>query len=1330
MAPSTRMIAIRMSAARMTSSRLASARMIASRMTVTRAIAALCLLGILLLPTRAWTADTETVIEPRFLSVVAGVSSATVHTLHQDRYGILWIGTGNGLQRYDGHRFVTYRNATGNPASLPHNIVWGVTEDAAGTIWISTDRGISRYNRRTGDFVNYNIGELLGIAGLEGGRIFDVVMDSRDQLWAIGFVAGLLRYDKEADTWGRVDYQLDDTTAAITTGEFLLGFTEDRHGRFWIGSSTYGLMAKQPGGSAFRPVEINEEGRIDFTDSQNHITYLHADAADIIWITTRNGVYKFDPESRSLNTIVEYDYARNFIINHWNCILEDHEGNIWVSNNMRGILKFDGISDEYREIPVTGINRLADGRLEMVTTNFIIDKSGIFWFGTLAQGLMKYDPMRMPFMVHTHDSTVEGSISQSEIFGILESRMHPGTIYVGARGGAGLDVFDQATRTFRHVPIEPVEDMHGGAARTILEMDDGSLLVGTWGDGLVRLDPQLREVARYTIDPGSPGSISGNHVRIIKQGANGKVWVGTTNGLNIYDPATGQFRRVHSLNSRTYPPELYSKVAELLESDARIAVIEEVEDYQNLTETIDIEESGSYFVVVAGEGLDDVMFDYGWLEDASGNPVWSAEHHNSFHAGGAPKNRFFVDEVVLEAGTYNLRYQSDGSHSHDGWNEPPPTFTRLWGMALLKVDDAGAASTINSLAEQAREEYANDRLISGTSIRSIATTGSSVWIGNDVEGLDRIDLETRRVASWRHDPHSDNTLVGDEIQEIQSDQDGILWITTLEGLSRFDPESGQFTNYTVEHGLPTNLTATAIPVGDGELWITTQSGLSRMITNEAIGKTTFINFHTDDGPGGESYIPLGSLKSSDGTLYFGGEHGLVELSRIVSNPFPPDIILSDIRIANVSVLDMESGLPASSNLLDLNEITLSHSQNYLSVGFRALHFSNPMKNQYGYKLAGYDTEWTYGSANEATYANLKPGEYTLMIRASNADGVWNEEGRALRITIMPPWWRTWWAYGLYALMFTGGVFAVDRVQRRRLINRERKLAMEKELQQIKEIEKAYRKLEVAHENLKAAQTQLVQQEKLASLGQLTAGIAHEIKNPLNFVTNFSDVSEELIAELIAVLKSGNVDEAVTLAEDVRGNLRKIHEHGSRADGIVKSMLQHSRGGSGKVEPADLNAVIREYVNLAFHGMRAGRDPITVDIDLQLDEGIGMVPLIVEDFSRVILNLCNNAFDAMRDRVRVDAAGSYKPRLTVRSRAAGSRVVMEIEDNGPGIPDEIRDNILQPFFTTKKGRDGTGLGLSITNDIVKAHGGSISIQSQTGQGTTFTIAIPNNNEPTQ
>jgi len=305
--------------------------------------------------------------------------------------------------------------------------------------------------------------------------------------------------------------------------------------------------------------------------------------------------------------------------------------------------------------------------------------------------------------------------------------------------------------------------------------------------------------------------------------------------------------------------------------------------------------------------------------------------------------------------------------------------------------------------------------------------------------------------------------------------------------------------------------------------------------------------------------------------------------------------------------------------------------------------------------------------------------------------------------------------------------------------------------------KSYETLQGTLNELKSTQDQLIQAEKLASLGQLTAGIAHEIKNPLNFVNNFSELSVELVEEIRHEVRrmtadggpevglSHDTDLILEILDDIEANLKTIHKHGSRADSIVKSMLQHSSGGSGKMEPNDLNNLAREFVNLSFHGMRAGEEPINVDLKYDLDASIGNVPLIAEDFSRVIVNLTNNAFDAMREKLSetsnvkgkksplegsggaersrgVSAVEDYHPQLMVRTKRTDGSVTIEIEDNGPGIPDEIKNKILQPFFTTKKGTQGTGLGLSITNDIIKAHGGSMGIKSSPGKGTTFTIHL--------
>lgn len=289
-------------------------------------------------------------------------------------------------------------------------------------------------------------------------------------------------------------------------------------------------------------------------------------------------------------------------------------------------------------------------------------------------------------------------------------------------------------------------------------------------------------------------------------------------------------------------------------------------------------------------------------------------------------------------------------------------------------------------------------------------------------------------------------------------------------------------------------------------------------------------------------------------------------------------------------------------------------------------------------------------------------------------------------------------------------------------------------QRTRDLENAMENLRQSHENLKAAQNQLVQQEKLASLGQLTAGIAHEIKNPLNFVTNFSDVCLELIEEAKTEIRVANkarisagekngdsqpelLKEILAILEE---NLKKINQHGNRADRIVKSMLLHSRGGSGKPEPVNFNELVREYVNLAFHGMRAAKDPIDVDLQFDLDETVGDVSLLREDFSRVILNLCNNAFDALKEKQKYI---SFSPKLQITTSRKLNEVVLEISDNGTGIPKKIKDKILQPFFTTKKGTEGTGLGLSITNDIVMAHGGGLTVESTPNKGTTFSVSLP-------
>jgi signal transduction histidine kinase len=259
--------------------------------------------------------------------------------------------------------------------------------------------------------------------------------------------------------------------------------------------------------------------------------------------------------------------------------------------------------------------------------------------------------------------------------------------------------------------------------------------------------------------------------------------------------------------------------------------------------------------------------------------------------------------------------------------------------------------------------------------------------------------------------------------------------------------------------------------------------------------------------------------------------------------------------------------------------------------------------------------------------------------------------------------------------------------------------------------------------LKSTQNKLIQSEKMASLGELTAGIAHEIQNPLNFVNNFSEVSAELIDEMEEELSKGDTEEAMAIANDIKQNLEKIRHHGKRADGIVKGMLQHSRASSNVKEPTDINKLADEYLHLAYHGLRAKDKSFNAELISHLAEKLPKANVVPQDIGRVILNMINNAFYATQQKAKT-LNGTYKPKVTVTTCAEDGQVIIKVKDNGNGIPEAIKDKIMQPFFTTKPTGEGTGLGLSLSYDIVvKGHGGNIEVVSKESEGSEFIIRLP-------
>ncbi len=595
-----------------------------------------------------------------------------------------------------------------------------------------------------------------------------------------------------------------------------------------------------------------------------------------------------------------------------------------------------------------------------------------------------------------------------------------------------------------------------------------------------------------------------------------------------------------------------------------------------------------------------------------------------------------------------------------------------------------------------------------------------LWIRTN-NGLFLYHYDSDKIDRHGFDKTRGEVFITQDINSFYEDSTGTAWVGLWQGgLSKYDPETGSIKNYTTDDGLPSMGVQSII--GDdknGTIWLSSFNGISRFDPQTE----QFNNFSLEDGIQGSIFADGSYLRTSDGKFIFGGANGIT-----IFNPSdfnikyePPKVFLTDLKLFNKSMLPGADAI-LKKPVYETESVKLNYDQNNLTIDYVGIHYSNPAKNRYAYKLENYDADWReVGTLNQAFYPNLPPGKYEFIVKAANDNGVWNEQGARLQIIIESPWWVKWWAFVVYGLLMIPVVYAVHRYLRNRAIRHEREKAQEKELAQAKEIEKAYTEL-------KSTQSQLIQSEKMASLGELTAGIAHEIQNPLNFVNNFSEVNSELVEEIKSerLKKKGERDKILEeeLLNDIAQNTEKIKHHGKRASDIVKGMLQHSRTSNGVKEPTDINALADEYLRLAYHGFRAKDKSFNADFKLDLDDSLPKINVIPQDIGRVLLNLINNAFYAV-DKKAKENIGGYKPKIVVSTKQQNGNIEIKVKDNGLGIPGEIKDKIFQPFFTTKPTGQGTGLGLSLAYDIVKVHGGELKVETKEGNGSEFIIQIPTN-----
>jgi signal transduction histidine kinase/ligand-binding sensor domain-containing protein len=591
----------------------------------------------------------------------------------------------------------------------------------------------------------------------------------------------------------------------------------------------------------------------------------------------------------------------------------------------------------------------------------------------------------------------------------------------------------------------------------------------------------------------------------------------------------------------------------------------------------------------------------------------------------------------------------------------------------------------------------------------------NVWVATS-KGLNRLDKQTGRFKRYL------NQLI---IIKTIEDSEGTLWCATNAGLFKYDKENDNFSIFTDESAIiNTSLTITWITEDhERNLWLESSTGIIRL--NKKRNSATL--YGKNQGVNGSTLTYVGYIREN-GELLYGDTSGYFNFqpSLLQENVSAPDVTINNFFLNNISVQPSAQGI-LSVPLIQTNEIRLSHNQNTFSFEFSNIDFiSEHEDTRMFYMLQNYDNAWrNAGNDRTAYYFNLPPGKYIFKVKAFNASGISAEKD--IGVIVTPPWWRTWWAYIIFALSLAGLLWVFVAYRSRRL-KRENEVLEEK-------VEHRTAQLNQSLQNLKATQDQLIQSEKMASLGELTAGIAHEIQNPLNFVNNFSEVNKELIEELNAERLKLNAERneqlEIEILNNIRENEEKINHHGRRADSIVKGMLEHSRTSSGQKEPTDINALADEYLRLAYHGLRAKDKTFNAKFETQLDKTIGKINVVPQDIGRVILNLINNAFYAVGEKQR-QLNGTYEPTVSVSTKKLDARpddtvergkIEIKVKDNGNGIPPKVLDKIFQPFFTTKPTGQGTGLGLSLSYDIIKAHGGELKVETKEGGGSEFIIQLP-------
>ena len=1039
---------------------------------------------------------------------------------------------------------------------------------------------------------------------------------------------------------------------------------QDSQGFMWFGTRE-GLNKFD--GYTFTVYRPNPENRVGMN---NNIRSIFEDSGGDLWIGTYcDGLYTFN---RKTETFTRYqnqrDNPHSISSNGVYSIFEDSSGSLWIGTRAGGLNKFNRKQETF-----THYRHRADNPLSLShndVCSILEDSGGNLWIGTLAGGLNKLDPEQETFTHYRHRADDPHSLSSDWVRSILEDSN--GNLWIGTHGG-GLNKFDRKTETFIHYQHQPenANSLSHNDIYSILEDSGGSLWIGTTGGGINKFDPKKESFTRCRHRADNPHSLSSDCIRSIFEDSGGNLWIATCDGgLNLlygktFTPVQHQVDTPPSLGLNDVKSFFEDSSGRLwIGTDCGLNKFNpETQTFTLFQNQVDNPHSLSH---------NDIRSIF---EDSAGG-LWIGTY-------GGGLNKFDRKTETF------IRYQ----HQPENADSLSHNFVRLifedstgnlWigtNRGLNRFDDK--QETFHRCQHQAD----NPNSLSNNTVKTMCEDSAGrLWIGTS-GGLNKFTGRRETFIRYQHQADNPHSLSNNYVISILEDSAGSLWIGTWTGgLNKFDGTEETFVHFREKDGLPDNTIYGILEDDNGNLWMSTNKGISKFNPQ----KGTFTNYDEKDGLQGNEFNEGAYHKGKSGMIYFGGINGFNAFypDHLRDNTYILPVVITDFLLFNKSVpiaghSSKVGGFKLEQHINFTREITLDHTYYIFALEFSALNYRQPGKNQYAYKLEGLDKDWVKIDAKNrrAAYMNLPDGEYIFRVKASDSNGCWNEQGTSLRIKILPPWWKTWWAYTLYALSILGLISWFIRSQRRKVIEKQKELEREK----LKELDKAK--------------------------SRFFANISHEFRTPLTLIMG---PLEQILAK--------------NPGKDIRDKVHLMLRNAQRLLNLINQLLELSRLDSGKMKlEASRQNIVPFVKNTVMCFQSLAQQNNTDLIFMNKDHDITLY-FDAEKLEKVITNLLSNAFKY------TPAGGS----ITVKVRKAAETgrfpsgcVEISVRDTGTGIPENQLPHIFNRFYRVEGGHEhkqkGSGIGLALTKELVELHHGEIKVQSSCrddhSQGSEFLLRLP-------